>query len=264
MVSNNLKKNKAEERARRISHNDLIVNRLMMAFILGVIAVFGMLIVKKNIANELNFITYVHPVLLVLSIAALVGAIVLFVLRKKKSVDDSERVFTKWNVLGAAIVFFAASVYYRIFFEASMVIAGVIAAVVLYFVFHTFPKDFFAYSVLTALGLLLLKMGTTVFFTSYDGIISAICCAAALVFAVVGIIFALLLHSGKGTLKLGGKKLRIYENKGGHIYPLIVSSVLMIAGGVLGFAASAYVAYAFGALLAAYIIIAVAYVIKMM
>ena len=61
-------------------------------------------------------------------------------------------------------------------------------------------------------------------------------------------------------MALGSKKLEI----GGKAYPMIGIAAFLIAGGVLCFMAPAYINYVIAAMLAAYVIIAIAYVIKMM
>ena len=241
---------------------DVKINRLMIAFIIGVFAVASMLLVKKNIANEAFFITYLLPVLLVVAVAGTIASIVLLV--KRKGVDESRHIFTGANVFGTACVLLLATVYYRLTFDATMVIAWFIAAVVLYFVYNIFAGDFFLYSVLSAAGVLLLKASSISYMTSFSEIISMIYAIAAIVFAVVGIVLAIMLKSSKGKLALGNKKFSVYGPRGGHVFPLIIAAIIIATGGILAIFASAFVIYAVAALIAAYLAIAVVYVIKMM
>ncbi len=48
MVKSEIKKDKYERRIEKKKKSDLLVNRLMFEFVLGVIGIFGMLSVKKN------------------------------------------------------------------------------------------------------------------------------------------------------------------------------------------------------------------------
>lgn len=261
MVKSDSKKKSGVVDAKRTS-SDTKVNRLMVAFILGVVAVTCMLLVKKNIANEAFFITYILPVLLVVSVLGFAAAIYLFV--RRRGSDESVRIFTGANVLGAALVFLLAVLYYRLTFEVTMVIGCIIAAVVLYFVYNIFAGDFFIYSVLSAAGVMLLRGTRIDYMTSFSSVISLIFAILALLFAVVGIVIAVMAHSNNGRLKLGSRSIKLYGAKGGHIYPLIIAAVLIIAGGILSILAPAFVIYAVAALIAAYLAIAVVYVIKMM
>lgn len=262
MVSNNLK-NKAETKNREQKNNEISVNRLMIAFILGAVAVCGMLLAKKTISNEAFFITNILPVLIVISSVGLIAAIVNFAIAKNRHVDDSAKIFTKWNILGAAVVFFGTVGFYRLSFDAATCIIALIAAVVLYFVFRLFKSDFFIFSAITAAGLMLLKIGNTKYYSTLGNIMTTACFALAAIIAVAGIVFAVVMIKRKGIVQLGGLKVTLFD-KNGNIYPIFVAAALLLAGGITGIIASAAVIYIIAALLVAYLVIAVAYVIKMM
>ncbi len=261
MVSNELKqKQKKAEKLRLQSQNDLRVNRLSIVFVSVFVGALVMLVAKKNIDNEVAFITRWLTPLLILSAAALVGSIALFVMRTKKGIDDSEKIFTKWNLLGAGIVFFGAMLGYRFTFDASLIVVGLVCVGVLYLVYITFSKDFFIYSIMTALGLVLMKLREVEFYSTFGKAVAALCGVLCILIAVLGIILAIVHISGKGTVSLGKKKHMI----GGNAYPFIVGAVFLIAGGIIGFVAPAASAYAIAAMLAAYVVVAIVYVLKMM
>ena len=182
----------------------------------------GMLLAKKSIANEAFFITYILPVLLVVSVLGFAASIYLFV--RRRGSDESARIFTGANVLGAALVFMLATLYYRLTFEATMVIGWFIVAVVLYFVYNIFAGDFFMYSVLSAAGVMLLRGTRIDYMTSFSSVISLIFAILALLFAVVGIVIAVMARSNNGRLKLGSRSIKLYGAKGGHIYPLLIAA----------------------------------------
>ena len=261
MVSNDLKqKQKKADKLRLQSQNDLRVNRLSIVFVSVFVGVLIMLVAKKNIANEVSFITHWLTPLLILSIAALAASAVLFALRTNRHIDDSDRVFTKWNVLGAGIVFFGAMLGYRLTFDASLVALWLVSVGVLYLVFTTFKADFFIYSVMTAIGLLLMKLRGVEFYSSLGKAVYVICGALCIVAAICGIILAVMHISGKGTVSLGSKKFAV----GGKVYPLFIGALFLVAGGALCLAAPAFITYCIAAMLVVYVIIAIAYVIKMM
>ncbi len=259
MVSNDLKqKQKKAERLRRETKNDLMVNRSAIVFVLAFLGVLAMLVAKKSIDSEVAFISYWLTPLLIISAAALAGAIVLFVKRKKT--DDSDRVITKWNVLGAAVVFFGAMLVYRLTFDATLVVLGLISAGILYFVFGIFGLDFFIYSVMTALGVLLFRMCATEFYSSFGKAVTLLGKILCLVVAAAGLVLAILHISGKGTIGKGQKKLVI----GGIAVPMIIAAVFLVAGGIVAFAAPAVLTYVLAAMLVVYVITTIAYVLKMM
>jgi len=270
MLSYNLKNSKADKKAirekklAREKKSDIVLYRLMMAFILAMIGIFGMLSVKKSIDNEANFIMYVLPCLLVVSGIAFAAALIFFIMQRNRHVDDSDKLINSSNMLGAAAVFFGCAVYYGLALEASHIVVALIAAIVLYFVYHIYSKDFFAYSGLTALcaGLVYMSVANNVYTTIGTAVTFAEA-VLAIVIAAAGVVFAIMLINGKGSITIGERKRKIFEG-GFKIYPMFISAVLGAVGGALAIAMPAFAIYAVVAMLAAYLVIAVVYTVKLM
>ena len=105
MVSNEKKNGAVMKPAKKKqSMSDIVFSRIMVALATAFVGVFGMLVVKKSIANEARFMTWWLPVLMVVGVLGLAAAIWFFVRRNKEGFDDSGKIFTK-NVLGAAVAF---------------------------------------------------------------------------------------------------------------------------------------------------------------
>ncbi|MBQ8508383.1 MAG: hypothetical protein IJ493_00565 [Clostridia bacterium] len=263
MVSNNLKKDKIERAIQKRKQSDLVVNKLMVVFLLTVAAVCGMMIAKRNIDTEASFLSYVLPVLLVISGVLFALSVVNLAMSRSRHVDESRKVITSLNLCGAAAVFFLGCAVYRLSFEATWVIFGVIGAAVLYFVYMIFRKDFFIYSLVTALGVVFVKLASFNPYSTLGGLVKIAALVMTFAVPVAAIILALLLTAGKGSLTLGDKQYKLLE-KGDHVYPIFIASALTLAGAVLAIAASTAAIYAIIALLVAYLAIIVAYTIKMM
>ncbi len=259
MVKSEIKKDKYERRIEKKKKSDLLVNRLMFEFVLGVIGIFGMLSVKKNIETNYAFYTYAVPVLLVLGLAAAIFFAVLLVKRRKAKIDESEKVVTSLNLLGVSVVFLLTMAVYKLTFDATFVVFAYLAALVLYYVFQIFRTDFFLCSLFAAAGVLLMR-AVTKYYGSRVVLLIRIALAAV---GVVGLVLAFLLLGGKGTLSFGGKKRRLIEKKD-HVWPLIVASALALCGAVVSFLVPAFTVYAMIALLAAYLVTAIVYVVNMM
>ena len=148
MVSNEKKNGAVMKPAKKKqSMSDIVFSRIMVAFAAAFVGVFGMLVVKKSIANEARFMTWWLPVLMVVGVLGLAAAIWFFVRRNKEGFDDSGEIFTKWNVLGAAVAFAICLAAYRLTFDATIAIYLMVIMFVLYFAWHSFDKTFFAYLV---------------------------------------------------------------------------------------------------------------------
>lgn len=258
MVSELKQKQKKADKLRREAENDLKVNRLAIVFVTVFFGAIAMLAAGKSIDSEVVFITRLLTPLLILSTAAVIAAGVLFA--KRKGIDDSMRLFTKKNVLGAAIVFFAAMVGYRLTFDAELIAMWLIAAGVLYLVYSFMEIDFFIFSILSAAGVLLFRMSGAEYYSFVGGAVPTVCRIVCLLLAVCGLVLSLMHIAGKGTISLGSKKLKL----GGRAYPMLIASVILAVGGVIGFVASTILSYITAVLVAVYVIIAIIYAIKMM
>ena len=264
MVSNEKKNGASVRPAKKQSMSDVVFSRVMVAFVMVFVGVFGMLVVKKNIANEARFMTWWLPVLMVVGVLALAAAVWFFIRRNKEGVDDTRMLFTKWNVLGAAIALDICLAAYRVTFDATVAIYLMVVMFVLYFVWHAFDKTFFAYSVVTGSAFVLFRVGSIAHTSALGRAFGMAANILAAVIAVLGIILAVRIISGKGKVMFGKKKVDFGGKGAVQVWPLFVGGVIAVAGGVLGIVASQFVVYANGALLVAYAAAAVTYVLKMM
>lgn len=264
MVSNDSKKKNAagvKSRSKR-SVSDVVFSRIMTAFVAVVVGVFGILFANKKISIMARFITYVLPVLLVLSALAVVGAVVFYVKRGKSDVDERKKLLTGANVLGAAIIFALSNLAYRLTFDEVTVVYILVSAFVLYFVWHSFGKDFFAYSALTSLSMILLHVGGVERGKTLGRIFEIGARSLVVVLGAAAIVLGLLLRSGKGTLKLGSRSIRFFNENDGHVYPLIIGGALAVASGVAAFVVSSASVFAISALAIVYVVIAIIYVLR--
>jgi len=259
MMSSNLKKQKADKKLAAQNKSDLILYKLMISFLIAVVGITGMLTVGKSLRSEAFFRTNILPALLIVSGAAMVAAIVFFALQRSRHIDESAKIITSANILGTAIAFFGSLLYYEVSFDAAQVVILMICAVVLYFVFNIYRKDFFLCSIAAAAGINLIRMATTSMSTIFGSLISIAAKVFGILIPIVLIVFVVFLHTNKGIFM---KKKLI--DKGDHIYPTILVSAISLAGTILTVVAPAIAIYSIIVLLVAYLAIAVAYTIRMM
>ncbi len=265
MVSNEKKNGAVVKPAKKKqSMSDIVFSRVMVAFAAAFVGVFGMLVVKKSIANEARFMTWWLPVLMVVGVLGLAAAIWFFVKRNKDGVDDSKKIFTKWNVLGAAVAFAVCLAAYRVTYDAIVAIYLMVVMFVLYFAWHSFDKAFFAYLVVNGAVFVLYRVGSIAHTSVLGRAFGMAANILAAVIAVLGIILAVRIISGKGKVAFGKKKVDFGGRGAVQVWPLFVGGVIAVVGGILGIVASQLVVYASGALLVVWAAAAVAYVLKMM
>jgi hypothetical protein len=134
-----------------------------------------------------------------------------------------------------------------------------IVAILLYFVYHIFRRDFFLCSIAAAAGFVLIKLSTISQSSAFGFIFSTACGILAIAAPVVFIVFGIVLHANKGVFL---KKKLI--DKGDHIYPMLIVSGISLAGALAAFFVPAAAIYAIVVILAAYLALAVANTIRMM
>lgn len=264
MVSNDSKKKNSAGNISRSkkSVSDVVFSRIMLAFVAAVVGVFGILFANKKISIMARFITYVLPVLLVLSALAVVGGVIFYIRRVKSGIDERKKLFTGANVLGTAIVFALCNVAYRLTFDAVTVVYMLSAAFVLYFVWHSFENDFFAYSALTALAVILLHVGGVERGSTLGRVFEIGTCVIVVLIGIAAIILGAMLISGNGVLKLGSRSVRFFNGKGSRAYPLIIGGALAAVSGVVALIAPASTVFAIIAVAVVYVVIAIAYILK--
>ncbi len=239
------------------------INRLMLFFALAAIAVVALLLINKNVPlyyREAAVILHVIPWLKIVSVIALaVSAFFWFINRKKSAGDDVVRIFsnTTWMALSAMLVAIAFSYEY---FRIPGAVTIIIAFLVLAFIESIYSKDFFAYSVYTCIGAVLLYVcGKTNTVSVFKNILKYGIKALAIVIPVLVIVIGAML------IKNGGKIGKLSLLKPGYkLYPFFITSAVILASAVLSFIFSSLMIYAIIAVFAVYLIMAIVYTVKMM
>ena len=259
MMSSNLKKQKAEQKLAAQKKSDLVLYKLMVFFCLAIVGVAGVMTIGRSMLTQAKFLTNVLPILLIVAGLALAASIVWYAMCRSRHVDESGKIITSANLMGTAIVFFLSCLYNKLSSDVFNVLLFFIAAIVLYFVYHIFRRDFFLCSIAAAAGFVLIKLSTISQSSAFGFIFSTACGILAIAAPVVFIVFGIVLHANKGVFL---KKKLI--DKGDHIYPMLIVSGISLAGALAAFFVPAAAIYAIVVILAAYLALAVANTIRMM
>ncbi len=127
--------------------NDLMMNRLMLGFVLAVCAVTAVMMLK-NSNNTIQLYETVGPVMSVVCTVLFALAAVFFGIRTKRGIDDSKKIFTRWNVMipGVLSLFCGIIFFLNPAVACAYSVAMIIGACVLYFIWYIYPRVFFALS----------------------------------------------------------------------------------------------------------------------
>ena len=234
-MSTNANLNEKKDRAARQAREDLTANRMFAAMgvafvVLLVLAICRMQSVRIQAAVASFIVEGLFWVRLALGLLS-AAAIAVCIVRAKKGTDESGRVFTFTMLAGVIVLFFVASLLFpTVFYTGLMVYFG--AAFLLYAIYCIYHNGFFVFSLLMAVGALLIYAASLPSGANrlYDviKIVSKIL-AIALPIAVGAV--TLVLMRKKGTVNCGGKKVKLLSRD--DYLPLLVAAAALLLGAVL-------------------------------
>ncbi len=205
------------------AQNDVMMNRLMIVFVIAVAAV-TLVMSLRNANNEITMITTVAPIITWVLFALFAASVAFFVIRKKQKAEESERSFTKYNVLGMGCVSLLCAIAYAINvpLATGYAVAFILSACVLYFIYHIYAKDFFALSVFSMLEGLMLYTGYNNYAAGGIGyFIQVACQIGAIVLPVVYVVLSLIYKKKNGMLSAK------------TLVPTVICALIGLVGGVL-------------------------------
>ena len=252
-MSNNIKAVKAKK-ADENRRNDVRLYRLMIEFILAIIAVTAgvMLGNLKGADWQLTLHNAARIAVMVTGILFAASA-VFFVMGKKKAEDNAYKVITRGGIFGNLAVLFFGSLHFYLFYDAESLIIALIAATVVYFTYNIFNGGLIDYSVVTASGFFLLG------FAAFEGRalsdLALLVVHGSKILAIVLPIAAMVYAVAMASKNKGEKTA---------IVPIIVSSVITLVGGALNYLYPVAAMYATFALVGVYLVVIIAHAVKNM
>jgi len=242
--------------------SDTIANRMMVIFVASLVAIVSLLLVNKNFGKFVYKAFYEFPFVEIAGLLVLAAGIVFFVMRKKKGTDETYLTFTSTMALvGSAVICIFCLAFRYILING--VVIGLVVVSILTFVFWLYNKDFFAYSLITAVSALCLAAiggvpGGGILKTAATGALTVL----AFLLPVLTAAAVIVVKKNGGKLILRGKK-RTVMPKDGSYYPFAVTAGVTLAAAVLSLFVPGAELYGNIALLASYLVIAIVYTVKM-
>ena len=249
IVLSNMKK-AADSHVRGVKR-DVAAQRIIVFSVVLVAVVLAVMMLKNSsISTALTFYNSVRPVLIPVFALLTAGAAALWIVRRKKGVDEHDTVLSGSLLTIIAGGLLAACVGYSAL-SGTRLLVCLIAASALFYIYYLYPRTFFAYSAVTLAGGLLLA-----FFRFGTGILGLI--VPAVLLAALEIVVLMMLVGGKhplGKLVPTASKERL---------PFVITAAVVLVGLVLGFIAPSMLFYAIALLFASFLVIAIINTLRMM
>ena len=128
-------------------NNDLMMNRLMTAFVAAVTAITVIMCIRNANTSTVMYET-VGPILAGVFAVLFLAALGFFLYRRAKKINDASRIVTKYSVLGCGVIALICAAMYAVKAGAASVgsVIVILAATVLYFIWYIYPMAFFSLS----------------------------------------------------------------------------------------------------------------------
>lgn len=263
MSDNKINIHSKKDKTNIAERDDFLSNRMMALLITVTALIVTLLLLKKNNNHfEAQFIIYALPFVRLGLGLVLIASFIYYIVRRRQKIDDSMKFFGSPILLGSASLLFGISLMFNYLLVIGTVIC-LIAAILLYFIYCFYQRDFFWFSIITAAGTILLYAcsldSTSVMLKN---IVKTAAKASAIILPVIFIIAILVFKRADGCIMLNGKNVKIMKDEYRY-YPFITAAAITLAGSVAARFFLGTMIYSTVLLLAAYLLIAIIYTVKM-
>ncbi len=248
---------KKENKSIKIPRSEVVYYRMLITLAVLITVIFTIVSLTDTAEGYNSFLLNIAPKTAVISAIACVPLLAFFIICKARRVDDKQWVVSSGYLLSVAL--WVTSVFGLYGFLSSRTsMAYIVVTAALYFVYYLFDREFFIYSLYSALGaaaLVSINSASTV-----EHIISAV-----LAFVLTGAVLYFVFSKAEKPAKAkSGKKAAKRSVKGFKPAPFLVSAAVLLVGTVLSFFFAGVSFYSLVVLFAVYLIFTIVNTVKMM
>lgn len=241
------------ERAEKMKRTDILYYRMIAVLVALVCVTFCMTGLTRTADLKNRFTLTVAPIISLVFAVLFVASVVYFAVCRAKKLDETYVVFSSGFLSTVSLWLTAVFGLYGRIGEKKLIVFIIVTAA-LYFIFYLYAREFFMFSLVSALGAAL--------FAEMYSALRLEHIIFALLSLAVGVLCVLLAVSGqKRPVKI---RNFVLFDKSMKIYPFCISSGIIIAGTVSSFIFSGGAFYSLIVLFAFYLVYTVVSTVKMM
>lgn len=246
---------KNEKKSIKIPRTEVVYYRMLITLTVLITVIFSIVSLTDTAEGYNNFLLNVAPKTAIISAIVCVPLLVFFIICKARKIDEKNWVISSSYLLLVAIWVTSVFGLYG-FLSSKTSMAYIVVTAALYFVYYLFDREFFVYSLYSALGAAaLLSINSA---SQTEHIISAVAA-----FVLTGVVLYFVFSKGKKPSK-AGKKLAKNMVKEIKPAPFLVSAAVLVLGTVLSFFFAGVSFYSLVVLFAVYLIFTIVNTVKMM
>lgn len=241
----------------KVKRSEVLYYRMLIVLTALIAVIFSLTYFTNTVEKYNNFTLNTAPITAMVFAGLSVLALVYFVVQRLRGADEQHRVLSS-GFLTAVMIWVASifGLFNRI--NEKKLIAYVVVSAALYFIYYLYKREFFAFSLFTALGAFLLAAMSSASRAEH------IILSALVVILCVGYMIILICGKKRTVEFKLGKSRYVLADSSFRIYPFCISAGLMIAGTVISFMLPTTFFYSSVVLFGYYLVITVISTVQMM
>ncbi len=241
----------------KIKRTEVLYYRMLIVLVALITVVFSVTYLTSDVDGANKFKLETAPLVATVLAVLCVPAVVYYVVSRIKCRDERCSVLSSGYILTLVLWLTSVFALYGKLTDEKR-IAYVIVTAALYFVYYLFNREFFIFSLYSAIGaalLVFLNSSTRIMHFVYSALLVLLC----------ALVVTLVLADRKKpvSLKIGKSKLKITDGKF-KAYPFCIAAGIMLAGMILSFFSTTAAFYSIVALFACYLVFTVVNTVRMM
>lgn len=246
-----------KEKDTKIERSEVLYYRMLVVLAALIAVIFSITYLTRTAEGYNNFLLNVAPAVALVFAVLCIPALIFFFILRKKGKDERTKVLSSGYLLSLSLWLTSIFTLYGKLSSKS-VIAYIVVTAALYFVYYLFNREFFVFSLYSAIGAgILLALHSS---TRAEQIISAV---LALIVSL-GVVLLLVKDKKKPVeIRIGKSVVKITDGKF-KMYPFAVSAAVIIVGAILSFFMADAAFYSLVVLFACYLVFTIVNTVKMM
>lgn len=246
---------KKNKKVNKIERSEILYYRMIVVLAVLIAVIFSITYFTGTNEDYNFFASKTAPVAMIVFAVLSIPSIAIFVLRRARGVDEKYTVFSSGYLLTLLLWLTSIFAFYNIL-SSKKLFAYIIVSAALYFVYNLFKREFFVFSLYTAVGAGLLALINSA--SRIQHVIFSI-----LLVVISAAMIMLVLRKKAFKIKIGKNQILISDGSY-KAYPFCISAGIMLAGVILSFLFVGMAFYSLVVLFVYYLILTIVNTVKMM
>ena len=241
----------------KIKRTEVLYYRMLIVLAALIAVIFSITYFTATVEGANTFKLSTAPVVALVFAILSIPAIVFFVVQRVRGKDEKCSVFSSGYLLIIALWLTSVFALYSSL-TSKKLIAYIIVTAALYFVNYLFNREFFVFSLYSAIG-----AGLLIIINASTRPVHIACSVLVVIFSALAVALVISDKKKPFSLKIGKSKIALTDGTF-KAYPFCIAAGIMLAGVILSFFSASMAFYSLVVLFACYLVFTVVNTVKMM